>query len=449
MSTLSRKFIAPISRLKYEDIPKEVVEITKACIIHQLACCCAGRRDTWTRAAHEIAKDFGYNGKSVIWFSDLKGDAFEATLVNSVTAMSILQEDIHREGGLHAGIVIIPAAFAMGEALDRSGKDVLTSIVAGYELMCKIGKGVADPEFNSRGFRPTTIMGPIGSSFTAGLLMGLTEDQLVSACGIAGNFSCGINEWAASGTDEVFFQNGVSTANGIIAAYAAQKGIKSPEKIFEGTAGLCNAYGISREILEKVDPYDGVYEISRVMFKSVPCCNLTHTTAHLAMKAVKAGIDPDSIEKGVIITNSRAKAYAGNDYPGPFHSAIKGRMSQQYTFAGILVHKNTSNQTFLDFSNPKTGALAAKLTVETDPNYDAVYPDKMSGAVELYLKDGSKKRFELEEAIYMNSADIVNGMYTYLTEVMAKSTVDKIVDIIDHFEKVKDIKELTRLLQVK
>ena len=196
----------------------------------------------------------------------------------------------------------------MGEAYDRSGKDVIEAIVAGYELMCRIGKCSSDPEFNRRGFRPTAIFGVFGSGLTAGRLIGLTKDKLVSVISMAGNFCSGINEWAKAGTDEIFIQNGISSANGVLSASLVKNGISGSEKIFEGSdeiSGICNAYGFSKQYLIDAVPFDGIYGISGVVCKKSPSCIFTQTTAQLAEEAAQTGIEFDEIEMGIIKTPTR------------------------------------------------------------------------------------------------------------------------------------------------
>lgn len=86
--------------------------------------------------------------------------------------------------------------------------------------------------------------------------------------------------------------------------------------------------------------------------------------------------------------------------------------------------------------------------MEIEPEFDKVFPNKQNGALELYFKDGSTKHFYKENPIYMSELDIINGFYSYLTEIMPKSHVDKIKVTIDHLEKLSNIKELTGLLEV-
>lgn len=448
MEGLSRKYIRETKKIRYKDLGPDTILRAKKCITHQLACACAGREERWNEVMRSYVSDTGSNKDATIWFSDIQGNAFEATLANSTMAMSIVQEDIHREDGIHPGLIIIPCAFAIGEQYNLSGKAVLEGIVRGYQFLCKTGKGVLGPEFNKRGFRPTAVMGTFASAVTAGMLIGLTEDELVNACGIAGNFSCGVNEWACSGADEVYFHNGMSAAAGVIAAEAAKRGATGSEFVFEGTQGVCNAFGISREILESNIKNDAVLEIDKVVFKGAPCCNFNQAAATLALMAAADGIKPEIIEKGVIWTNTRATEYAGVDCSGPFYSTTQAKMSQQYTFAALLTYGKPVNDAFKDYSNDTITRLASVLELRARTEYDAIYPKRMQGAVELYLVNGEMKKYQIEEARYYDYTDIDEGFDYYLSKAFDTNRVARIKDMIDNIESLNSISELARLLAI-
>ena len=127
----------------------------------------------------------------------------DAAFVNAVYAQSILYEDIHRDSNAHPGVVIIPTALAVAEETGAPMTEVVTAIVAGYEMMARIGRGTACPEFGSRGFRPTSIIGTFGSCMTAGRLLGLTYEQQLTAFALSASFTACINQWAIEGTDDL------------------------------------------------------------------------------------------------------------------------------------------------------------------------------------------------------------------------------------------------------
>lgn len=448
MLSLSRKLIRHACRMEYDSIPSEVLNKAKLCIIHTLACSFAGYKLSWSRVALEMVRELGTGGESSVWFYGQKTNAGEAAFANAVMAQSILQEDIHRDSNAHPGIIVIPCALAIGEQYHASGRQVLAAIVAGYEMMGRLGRATSSAEFGRRGFRPTSIIGTFGSSITAGKIIGLTEEQQVNAFGLAGNFTSGVNEWAHAGTEDLYFQNGIAARNGLIAACLAQKGVTAPETIIEGRAGICTAYGLSKEKLEQEKLDDGRYEIAEVLYKPAPACALVQTTAQVTLDVVRAGINPFDIKEGTIKTFSLGKNYPGCDYPGPYQDLIQARMSNQYNFAAILLRKEISDAVYQDYHNQEINTLAQKMKVEIDEEIDKKFPALQPVEIELHLKDGKSYRFARDEPTYMKRDEIISKLFTYCGPVLKEEVVQQLVEMVDNLEASPNIKELTGLFKV-
>ena len=138
----SREFVKESRKLRYDTLDAETVTRAKKCIIHQLACTSPTSVEKWSRAAQSLVRDTGRGGEATVWFSDAMGTPFEATVANVVAGSSLIQEDIHREDGIHPGCMIVPVALAVGEAYELSGKAVIEAIVQGYQFLCRTGRAV-------------------------------------------------------------------------------------------------------------------------------------------------------------------------------------------------------------------------------------------------------------------------------------------------------------------
>jgi 2-methylcitrate dehydratase PrpD len=67
---------------------------------------------------------------------------------------------------------------------------------------------VAPGQFHRRGFHPTGLFAPFGTTYLAGRLLGLNRSQLVNAAGIVGSFAAGILECWVDGTQSKFLHPG-------------------------------------------------------------------------------------------------------------------------------------------------------------------------------------------------------------------------------------------------
>ena len=229
MSTLTRMYVKHVLENIEKSITLETISMAKSFILHTLSCSYSGHDSKCTNSALKIIKKHYRSFESIIWFNKCETNPLEAGFVNSIMAQIILHEDIHRNSNTHPGIIVIPCALSIGEYVHANGNQIIRAIISGYEIIGKFGKAASTDEFAKRGYRPTSIIGSFGSCVVAGLLMGLTENELVNAIGLTGNLISGVNEWAYSGTDDLFVQNGAATRNGILAAYFAKEGFESSD----------------------------------------------------------------------------------------------------------------------------------------------------------------------------------------------------------------------------
>ncbi len=444
--SLSEKFIVPLARFSYDNLPAEVIEKTKVCILHALACTFAGLDERWSTAAREMTAELQPAGTASIWFRPQRSNMADAAFINATAAQSILHEDIHRDSNAHPGIIVIPAAIATAEARRCDGKRLLAAVAAGYEMMGRIGRGTVCPGFGNRGFRPTSIIGVFGSAMASGLLANLSTEQHSNAFGLAANFASGINEWAITGSDDLYFQNGMASRNGVVAAELARRGVTAPVSVLEGISGFCNAYDFSRENLEKVDCEDGRYVIMDVLFKPAPACALVQTTAQAALDAAADGIKPDQIASGKIITFALGKNYAGCDNAGPYDKLLQARMSNQYNFAASLVKGTIANANYYQFDDPAIANLAGKLTMEIDEQFSSMFPERQPVRIELTLKNGETRSYFREEPVYLGQDEVIRKFDDIVAPTYGKKTVAQLIDTVFHLEDCADLTRLGQLL---
>ena len=222
--------------LKYGDLPKDVVDKVKICVFHGLACTFAGHHQELIAGAIDYLKALKLPGKALSFVDGTKGPPWEVSFVNAVIGQSTGQEDMHADSSCHCGSMMIPTAFAVGQELGSSGKDVIAAIVIGYDVTGRIGMSILSPDF-SRKFRPSGMFGPYGTCAAAGRLYGLSEDQIVNGMGMAGSTSAGGMQWALEGTHEIVYQNGFACRNGIACAILGKNGIKASHQVMEGMMG--------------------------------------------------------------------------------------------------------------------------------------------------------------------------------------------------------------------
>src|SRR5262249_5912889 len=122
-----------------------------------------------------------------------------------------------------------------------SGGAVLAAVLAGVEVMCRVGLAVPG-RFHARHFHPTALAGSFAAAAAAGRLYGLHEDELVNAFSICGMQSAGIIEYLADGSWPKRLHPGLAAHAGVTAALLARSGFTGPASVFEGEHGFYQAF---------------------------------------------------------------------------------------------------------------------------------------------------------------------------------------------------------------
>ena len=105
-------------------------------------------------------------------------------------------DDVTTTSSLHPGVAALPAALALAEEADALPRDVLTAVVAGYEVIMRVGDAINGSEAYKVGFHPTAVAGDCGAAAIAASLLRLDADQAAHALGIAGSIAAGSMEYS-------------------------------------------------------------------------------------------------------------------------------------------------------------------------------------------------------------------------------------------------------------
>ena len=370
------------------ELPPEVVAKAKTAVIAWLGGSLPGADAGIVTAEKKLWESQLCSGPCTVIGAKGKTAPIAAAAINSAMGQVFLQEDCHEKTLSHPGVIVIPAALAVGQAVRASGMDVIRAVCAGYEAMGRIGKCLIKPGFHAHGLRPAAILGPFGSCVAAGLLLGLDPAGLRDAISVAGNYAAGVTEFVHTSTPDICIQNCFSAKSGVMAAYEAKNGLCGAPTILDGTNGLGWAFNNSACDWSPLADCDG-YEIMDTFIKTYPGCGHVLPTAQAAMDIVaKRTIDPESIVSGRIGCTQGAKDYPGCDSKGPFDGIISAMMSHQFAAACALINKHVSIDDVKNYADPRVAELARRFSVEVDPQVCAL--EESGGRVDITLKNGEK-----------------------------------------------------------
>ena len=239
--SLSRTLAGFVASLNYETLPPDVVDKIKASLLHALIISLVGADTSHGKAAIALVKEEESKPDGATILADgSRATRTGAAFANSKLMHATNQSDSYRML-LHPGPCVIPAALAAAEFVSTDGRGLLAALVAGYEVEARIA-GDFIPSTQARGFRSSPVYGTLGAAIAAGKVIGLTEDQLVTALALAVTFTGGTSEGPRSGGGEMMFHEPNATRNGVMAALLARQDVRGSETALEGEAGFYHAF---------------------------------------------------------------------------------------------------------------------------------------------------------------------------------------------------------------
>jgi len=271
---------------RLESAPPEVMQAAKSLVIDTVGVASYGSRFPWSQAIMRFANaNSGVGHSRLFGIAGLRLSAPQAALCNGAFAHAFEQDSLRKPGaGVHPGATVVAPAWAVAEECNSSGAALLKAVIVGCEVMFRIGAASLHSS-EKKGFHAPGLTGPYGSAIASGILLGLTEAQMVSALGIAGSLSAGLMAFTKSqyGSDVKRLHLGRAAEAGVVAAKLAKEGLDGPESILEGRFGFLEAYCDDSNPELLASNLGSSWETTKTCLKAFPC----HITAHTSIESLR------------------------------------------------------------------------------------------------------------------------------------------------------------------
>lgn len=450
------KFIAETN---YEDIPAYVIETQKKSIIDAIGITLGaatlgdGCRDFVDLAVENSSQ--GVGEATVIGF-ETKLPAGWAAFANAAMAHSLDFGDTQMDAVVHSNASTFPAALAVAEKLGNvDGKKLLTALVLGSEIACRVSLG-ANEDLEKFGYYMPTIYTSFGATAAVCKLLDLSPKQIVDAFSFnLCQTTCSSELMNNSKTVMRSVREAFSARNAVLSGQIAKKGLNGFEEPLEGKLGFYHAYARDNCTLEKVvEGLGEKYYAGTLYFKLWPSCAGTHP----AITAVKAlakehHITPEEIERVHVITSQRNKMLVEPDEirKAPTTSII-GKFSIPYTSAVALVRGDVTLDDFQPeaFQDQDVMKLAAKFTHETNENWGKA--EGMNTDVTIDTARGSFHYFYTEIGVPPKETSVeelkakLKSCARHALHEKTEEELDRIVETVRNLEALDHIKDFTTLL---
>lgn len=453
---LSSELATWASRLRFEDLPEDVVAATKLRIMDVIGLSLAGAETEFGRCTRAAVVAISPAGPCrVIGFGDRVG-VTAAALANGAFSQAMEFDDTHNESIVHMSGPSVAAGLALSEMTPVSGRDLIAAIAIGNEISCRVGS-VSSGELHKRGFHPTGLFATFGAAYLAGKLLGLDADAMARAAGIAGSFASGLLECWVDGTQTKFLHPGWAAQSGIVAAFLARSGTTGPATVFEGRFGLYashvqdpNAHRDFSRINKELGSH---WESRNSSFKPFPAAHVIHPYIDAVLRLrMKHAVRPSDVERiecpvasfivGIVCEPTAEKLAPTSD--------SHARVSLQYSVAEAFCLGKLGKDAYRPESlrNPEILALAQRVQCRADPNFPG--PGRFKGAVKITLQDG--RIFEETEEYNRGSAENPMSYVEIRTKFdenasafLSPARRQQLADEIGRIEKLMDTSTLVSL----
>ena len=297
--------------LRYESIPPAVVDRAKTCIIDTVGAMTFGAHLPWSRIIIEYVQRTSAPGKGSLVGTEHKARGQLAALANGVLAHAFELDSLCDPSvGVHPGASLTAPGIPVAQAQARSGKELLTAFVAGFEVMYRIGDA-ARHSSEHIGFHAPGLTGVFGGAVVTGLLMKLDADRMTKALGIGGSLCSGLLEFSRSGGGMVKrLHLGRAAEGGALAATLAREGYSGPETVLEGKFGFLAAFARDTDPPRLTRALGEEWHTLKTMLKRYACHITAHVpvTAALELKA-KHGLQGTDVASVSIATNEKVVSH--------------------------------------------------------------------------------------------------------------------------------------------
>lgn len=401
---LEQAVVNLIQNLTYDDLDESAHAGINRLMRDQLALQIGISKMPWSQQLLKYAATQPRDGKSRVTASDLTISAPDAAFVNGSYGHGFEYDDAHGPSASHPGSCVIPAALAIGEELGSTMKEVITAMVAGYEVYTRIGV-LAAPELLRRGFHPHCVLSNFGAAAVAAKLRGFDAETTLHALAIATSHASGTTEFTSTGGSIKRVHAGIGTRNGMAAADLAKAGITGPHAFLSGKKGFFRTF-LQKEMTEDAPERFAPgrpFEISNAWIKAYCACYCTH--AYIDALRPFAGRQADITDVhlkiaphfNVIVGTVNANAYQPKNIEHvQFSLPIQAAFTLLGMGNGYLVHRDyLAGQVAID----QVIAMAAAIRITEEPALEQDYPGKFVADVTVGFRDGSSEHVFVEDPI--------------------------------------------------
>lgn len=368
--------------LNHNDMPTEAREVARQCLLDVLGVTLAAADEPLVQMLTAEAEEAGGAAQATVIGQGFQTSAAQAALANGAAAHALDYDDVLKAMSGHPTVPVYPAILALAERDGLSGRDVVTAFVAGVEIEARIGAMMAGGHY-AKGWHSTGTIGTFAAAAAAGRLIGLDDEAMARALGIAGTQAAGLK--SMFGTMCKPLHAGKAAHNGLMAANLAKRGFSSRHDVLDCAQGFtATQSGEAVDTAAALEGLGAVFHTPDVLFKYHAACYGVHAPVEAALKAAKhPAFDPALVDHIDVTVHQACIGMCDIAEPT---TGLEGKFSLSHNVAlGLLGMANGALDLFEDARMQENAPMALRQKVRVQGSNS---PGAFEARLAIHQSDG-------------------------------------------------------------
>jgi 2-methylcitrate dehydratase PrpD len=427
---------------RFADIPEAVKHEAVRSVVNWLGCAVGACRHEAVECALTALSPFAGPKQATVLGREDKTDILNAALLNGISSHVFDFDDTHLKTIIHPAGPVASAIFALAEYQPVTGAELLHAFILGVEVECRIGNAVV-PNHYDVGWHITGTAGVFGSAAACGKLLGLDEQRMVWALGIAGTQSSGFREMFGSHCKS--FHPGRAAQNGLMSALLAKANFTSSNQVIEAKRGFANVMSTKQDYAQITEGLGKTFEVSLNSYKPFACGIVIHPSIDACVQLKREhGLTGAEVEKVEVIVAPLVLELTGKRAP---QVGLEGKFSVFHSCAVALIDGAAGEKQYSDerVRDPKVISLRDRVEAVIEPR---MRDDE--ARVRLTLKGGRLVEKYVERAIGslerpLTNADLEAKFHVLADDILGAEHASHLLALAWEIEGLKDAAEICRV----
>lgn len=426
---------------RLEDIPDDVRHEARRALLNLVGCAVGGSREPAVETALKALQPFFGKPTARLLARSEQMDPLYAAVINGISSHVFEYDDTLPKNYIHPSPPVASALFAYAGANRVHGRDFIHAFLLGFETESRIGNAIYPAHYDA-GWHITATTGVFGAAAAVGKLLGLSEQQMIWALGMAATTASGVREMF--GYMAKSFHAGHAARNGYAGAVMAQSNFTAGDRSLESPRGFVPVTAAQYDLSKVTKDLGKTFEIRDNAYKPYPCGLVVHPTIdgcidlyrdyHLApedIRAVRVRVAPLVLD----LCNKK-----------DIKRGLEGKYSIYHSAAVGLTRGKAGLQEYTDeaVNDPKVRSVREKVTASSD---DSITEDQSH--IEVELADGRKMVRFVEQSLGnvhrpLTDRQLEDKLRDQSVPLLGESNVNRLIDLCWRIDQLDDVSELIR-----